>query len=44
MTARYQQAGLEVVHMPFQTDNPLYTNYTALLSQTRNWFGSAASI
>jgi glycosyltransferase involved in cell wall biosynthesis/GT2 family glycosyltransferase len=35
MTARYQQAGLEVVHMPFQTDNPLYTNYTALLSQTR---------
>lgn len=35
MAARYKQAGLEVVHMPFQTDNPLYTNYTALLNQTR---------
>ena len=36
MAARFQQAGLEIATMPFQTDNPLYTNYTALLNQTRD--------
>ncbi|HHT73553.1 MAG TPA: glycosyltransferase [Firmicutes bacterium] len=35
MASRYKDAGLEVFLMPFQSDNPLYTNYTALLDQTR---------
>lgn len=35
MTQRYHQAGLDIITMPFQTDNPLFTNYTELLNQTR---------
>jgi len=35
MAAKFKETGLELVIMPFQTDNPLAANYTALLEQTR---------
>lgn len=35
MAQNFQRAGLEMVTLPFQTDNPLYTNYITLLNMTR---------
>ncbi|NMB01935.1 MAG: glycosyltransferase [Firmicutes bacterium] len=35
LTQQFVRAGLEVKVMSFQSDNPLYTNYTTLLEQTR---------
>lgn len=35
LTQQFTRAGLEVKLMSFQSDNPLYTNYTTLLEQTR---------
>lgn len=36
MAQRFHQAGLTMIQLPFQTDNPLFTNYTTLLNMTRS--------
>lgn len=33
---RFQQAGLKLIPMSFQSDNPIHTNYTELLQQMRD--------
>ena len=36
LTGLFREAGLEIRIMSFQSDNPLHTNYTTLLEQTRS--------